>query len=207
MQQSRATGEAQALFDGRSSSDLATLHTVLDAIEYGLLFLDGDLRVRMHNRAYREMWQLAKKFLAAKPLLSELMEHYYARGDVYTVDEKDWPGYVRDRIAGIRAGRIGPVELRPPNGRIIQYQCTPLPDGGRMLTYFDVTEQRTVEQTLRESEQRYALVAEAAEDGIYDWNIAADDVYISPRLDSYLRFDPGELARELRNCSGAYSPG
>ena len=80
-------------------------------------------------------------------------------------------------------------------------------DGGRMLTYFDVTEQRTVEQTLRESEQRYALVAEAAEDGIYDWNIAADDVYISPRLDSYLRFDPGELARELRNCSGAYSPG
>ena len=46
----------------------------------------------------------------------------------------------------------------------------------------DVTDRRTAEDALRLSEHRYALAMEATGDGHWDWNIAADKIYVSPLL-------------------------
>jgi PAS domain-containing protein len=46
----------------------------------------------------------------------------------------------------------------------------------------DVLVARGLKQSLRASEERYALVAEAVAEGIYDWNIKTNALYVSPRL-------------------------
>ena len=46
------------------------------------------------------------------------------------------------------------------------------------------------EEALRESQQRYALAAEGANDGLWDWDIAADQLYLSPRWRDMLGLDP-----------------
>jgi PAS domain-containing protein len=46
----------------------------------------------------------------------------------------------------------------------------------------DVAVARRLEQSLRASEERYSLVAEAVAEGIYDWNIKTNALYVSPRL-------------------------
>ena len=46
------------------------------------------------------------------------------------------------------------------------------------------------ERKLRESEERYALVSEeAVAEGIYDWNIAHNSLFVSPRLMEIFGFE------------------
>ncbi|HEV7766196.1 MAG TPA: EAL domain-containing protein [Thermoanaerobaculia bacterium] len=48
-------------------------------------------------------------------------------------------------------------------------------------------------QALRESEERYALSARGANDGLWVWDLRANDVYYSPRWKSMLGFDEHEI--------------
>ncbi|RME49344.1 MAG: diguanylate cyclase, partial [Deltaproteobacteria bacterium] len=45
----------------------------------------------------------------------------------------------------------------------------------------DITERRTMEEALRRSEERYALAAMGAKDGLWDWDLPANKIYVSPR--------------------------
>jgi PAS domain S-box-containing protein len=89
------------------------------------------------------------------------MEECRRRG-LYDVADEDWEGYKRERVAEIRAGSIAPREMQLNNGKSIQYQCIVLPDGGRMLTYFDITGLKQTEDALR----RHLAAMEAAMDGM-----------------------------------------
>jgi PAS domain-containing protein len=107
----------------RESADAAVreLHVLLDTVEYGILFLDADLRIRIANRAYRRMWQFPPGFFERQPTLREDMELTRDSG-LYVIPDGDWEAYYRARVSAIRAGDIPPTELRVADGRVVQYQ-------------------------------------------------------------------------------------
>lgn len=52
--------------------------------------------------------------------------------------------------------------------------------------FLDVTRNKTVEEELRRSDERYALVVRGANDGVWDWDLEQDKVYFSPRYKEML---------------------
>jgi diguanylate cyclase (GGDEF)-like protein/PAS domain S-box-containing protein len=58
----------------------------------------------------------------------------------------------------------------------------------------DITQKHISEKALRESEQRYALAARAANDGLWDWNLLSKQIYFSPRWKSLLGYEDEAIA-------------
>ena len=54
-------------------------------------------------------------------------------------------------------------------------------------------ERAQADERLRLSEERYALAARGASDGLWDWDVAADRAYFSPRLHEVLGLQDGAL--------------
>ena len=58
------------------------------------------------------------------------------------------------------------------------------------LATSDVTERMRAEEELRRSEERYALALAGTDEGVFDWDLLADRMYVAPRTLEMLRIPP-----------------
>ena len=61
--------------------------------------------------------------------------------------------------------------------------------------YRDITERKSAEQALLESEKRLRFALEGANEGLWDWRIDTGDVYFSAAAEIMLGYEPGEMER------------
>lgn len=123
----------------RHVDELEALRSALDHVENGIMLLDAELRIMFTNRAFRNLSKLPEDYINTKPTFSDMLERYRGSG-VWNVPLESWGAYCAERIAAIKRGDPTPRDLRRADGRIIRLHCFTLPDGGRMLTYYDVTD-------------------------------------------------------------------
>lgn len=64
---------------------------------------------------------------------------------------------------------------------------------GVVLVFSDVTETYKSRELLRKSEERFSLVIDASEQGIWDWDIENDKVYYSPQWKNQVGYNDSEL--------------
>ena len=143
--------------------DLRERQVVLDTIDYGVLILRSDLAVRMYNRAFRNLWHLSGDALPPRLPMRAILEHPAVR-ELHGGEDAAWELYVEERLATIAAADGAPQEWRRTDGRVVQCEVVPLPDGGRMLTYFDLTELKKVEAELRAARDDAELASRAKSD-------------------------------------------
>ena len=63
----------------------------------------------------------------------------------------------------------------------------------------DVTEQERAEEELRKSEERFAMAVAGSNEGIFDWDLVSDRVYVSHRAQELFGLPRGELWRPRRD--------
>ena len=172
------------------------LNAVLDAIDYGVLFMGPDLRAKIINRAFRQMWGISDEFIhVTRPTMRDLI-NYNRHNNLYDVPEAEFDAYVARRVEAVAKGITSISEMRLCDERVIQYQVMVLPDGGRMLTYFDITELRRRAEQLEAQTQEIVKLNQQLEQRV------ADQVNEIERMGRLRRFLPPQVA-DLIVASGS----
>ena len=121
----------------------------LNEVRYGVVLLDRTLNALFINRAFHEMWALPLPRPGTTYTFRDLMEHGQQTA-AYQVSPEEMRRYVDKRIVLVEARTQQPMQLPLSDGRTLSFECIALPDGGRMLTYTDVTEHVHAIEQLRE---------------------------------------------------------
>ncbi|MCW2238599.1 PAS domain-containing sensor histidine kinase [Azospirillum canadense] len=61
----------------------------------------------------------------------------------------------------------------------------------------DVTERMRLQRELQASEERLQMAVDASRHGLWDWNVQTGATYYSPRWQSMLGFEPGEVTSDI----------
>jgi PAS domain S-box-containing protein len=151
----------------------------LDLLPNGIGIFGTDFKLVYANRSFRSLRFLPDRLCVPGTPLEDIVQHIAARGD-YGIGEVDT--LVKDRMAETLSLKPWSAEQDIEGRRRLAIRHIPVPGLGFMITYADVTEERATEWKLRENEERYSRVSEAVAEGIYDWNIADNTLYVSDRL-------------------------
>ena len=123
----------------RHIDELEVLRSALDNVSEGVVMLDRDLNAQFLNRNMRKFWGVSDEQAAAHPSYESLIKHSPHAGDrTMTPDELN--AFYAGRIAAVRDGSEPLRDLKTTDGRHIRAHCSVLKNGGRMLTYCDVSD-------------------------------------------------------------------
>jgi diguanylate cyclase (GGDEF)-like protein/PAS domain S-box-containing protein len=94
---------------------------------------------------------------------------------------------------------------------VIDWSSTPLRDHQDRVEYIvntghDITERKQIEEALRRGGERYALAVQAANDGLWDWNLATDEIYFSPRWKTMLGYAEEEIPARVEEWFNRVHP-
>ena len=146
------------------------LSSTLENLGQGVSVVDHDMRLVSWNRRYQEMFEYPDGMLYVGRPAADLIRYNAERGELgrsEAVDD-DVQAQVDKRIGYMRAGSPHVFERVRASGQVIEMRGQPLPGGGYVTSYSDVTDYKRVESALREVnetlEQRVAARTREATD-------------------------------------------
>lgn len=114
------------------------LDTTLQYIDQGIMMIDGAGNVVVYNHRVSEMLGLPEELLSSYPPFSAILQYQWETGE-FTRTDASVAEFVR---AGGITGSPRIYQRERPNGQVIEVRSLPLPNGGIVRTYTDITDLR-----------------------------------------------------------------
>ena len=152
-------------------------------------------------------WNIADNSLHVSDRLLEIFgfegrltsRNWYSR--VHPDDAEAYRDALRECFRGKTAKIACEYRIKARDGkyRWVEDHGLPIRDAaGRAIRLVgcvsDVSKRRSMEEALRNSEQRYASAMQAINEAVYEWDVATGEMYYSPRLYDLIALTPEELS-------------
>ena len=136
------------IFDQKSYSerfDQHMLQSTLENVAQGISVVDNTQKLIAWNGAYIELFNYPSELVHVGAPIQALIEHNIDTG---WIDGANPAETARRRVNHMRAGKPHIYERQNPDGRYVRITGNPMPGGGYVTTFTDITEDKIREQAL-----------------------------------------------------------
>ncbi len=143
-----------------------TLQSVLDNMIDGVMLVDRDLRLRFVNQQVNDFLQLGPEVATPGASGYDILRYQARRGDLgLQGTEAEVEAEIAERIDQTRRENGLRYERRSRSGRFIEFNFRPMPDGGMLAIYRDITtlkdQQAEIETARAHAEAAQTLLDDA----------------------------------------------
>jgi diguanylate cyclase (GGDEF)-like protein len=144
--QRRLEVQAGELSAGRAlmAEQSATLQIALTHMNQGIMMVAADGTVAVCNRRAAEMLDLPQDLVESRPSFGFLVAYQRSRGEFGNGSANPCAFDFEEAMAG-----AGHYERERPNGRMLEVDTVPVPGGGLVRTFTDITERRRSEMQVQ----------------------------------------------------------
>ncbi len=165
--------------DGNNEAKLDVLIESLHHLSQAFTVFDKDLKLVFWNAQYGNLLGYPEDMLyTGAPMESffrlNAERGYYGDGDIETL--------VSDRVAYVRQEKPHRFQRRLNDGRILDVVGNPLPDGGVVTTYMEVTEQMRLKDRLSEAQKRHELASRISHTGYWKHDLEPHSIFWSDEV-------------------------
>jgi signal transduction histidine kinase len=164
----------------------AELRVTFDNMVDGVAMFDEAMHLAAWNRNFQELLQLPDEFLAAPHGFDEYIRYLTERGEFGETN----PATEIERLRA-RLGEHYSFERARPDGTIIEVRHNPMPGGGIVLIYSDITERKRSEAEIR-------AARDTAETALRDLRAAQANLIQAEKMASLGQLTAG-IAHEIKN--------
>jgi diguanylate cyclase (GGDEF)-like protein/PAS domain S-box-containing protein len=131
-----------------------TLQTIFDNFPGGIVHYDETLRLASSNEEFRRLLDYSEEMIADRPYLYDFFRHNAKRGDYGPGDPE---ALALERFKKYDLGKPQVFERQAANGSYIETRSTPLPSGGLIHNFYDITARKRMEERLEDNERQARL--------------------------------------------------
>ncbi len=130
------------------------LQSTIENISLGISVVDQQMRLVAWNQRYVDMFNYPEGLICIGRPIEEVFRYNAIKGEYGLGDVEQ---QVRMRLDTISSGDPHSYERFRPDGTVLEVRGNPMPNGGYVNTYMDITEHKRIEEALRESEQNIRI--------------------------------------------------
>ncbi|GEM_PF-2058054 len=165
----------------------SSLLQALDHADRAIVVLDADRRVVYYNRRYRQMWGFPPEFLEQKPRIEDCIR-WACRKGVYPRESEE--ELVARRLKHLASGApLIALDTPRTDGTVVEGYAAPIPEGGWVLSFRDMTRWQQMLAEVQASEARYRTILAAMEDFVLICSPDRRVEYMNPALMRHLGRD------------------